>query len=260
MPIPNLRLRRALMGAVAVGAVGVLSAVLLPTSASPRGDGAEETEFHVAGDGTLPETAPPLRAPHEPLSSAERGYAIHLARESMPAKTRDVLGMPGGEVLAADLPPLAERTSARLVTVAVYDYTSDRLHQMVLDLTNRKVLSDQSVPGLQLPPTMAETTVALDLAMRATKPPAFFAQYREITGNPLATPEQVHVVAGVWRAADETTASENATEICGRHRCLQLLLALPSGQYLDTQDFAVDLSGRTVLTTAPAEPEHDHDH
>jgi hypothetical protein len=258
MPTPTLRQRGAVLAAVALGTIGVFGAVLLPTSAapggllsaSPRGEGAHDAEFKVAGDGSLPETAPRLRAPHEPLSSAELGYALHLARDAMPADSQDVLGESGGEVITADLPPLAERTSARLVTVAIYDYTSDRLHQLLVDLTHREVLNDQSVRGLQLPPTAAEATIALDLAMKADPEPAFVAEYRRTTGNPLLTSAQVHVVAGVWRPVIPSAADEQATAACGQHRCLQLLIAVPSGQYLGTQDFAVDLSTRSVLSVS----------
>lgn len=256
MPASRLRQRGMVLTAAALGAVGILGAVLLLTSAapgglpsaSPRGEGTHDTEFQVAGDGSLSKSAPQLRAPQEPLSSAERGYAIHLARAAMPAATQDVLGDPGGEVLAADLPPLAERTAARLVSVAVYDYNSDQLHQLLLDLTHRKVLGDQSVRGLQLPPTAAETTTALDLAMKAGPAPAFVREYREATGNPLQAAEQVHVVAGVWRPAAPLAAKEEATA-CGQHRCLQLMIALLTGQYLGTHDFTVDLSTRSVLRT-----------
>ena len=257
MPTSDLRKRAVVLAAVALGSLGILGAILLPTSAtpgavlsgSPRGEGVHDTEFRVAGDGSLPETAPRLRAPNEPLGSAERGYAIGLARDAMPTDAQDVLGEPGGEVLAADLPPLAERTAARLVSVAVYDYTADRLHQLLVDLTGRSVLSDQSAEGLQPPPTAAEATVALDLAMKADPAPVFTHEYSKSTGNPLLTPGQVHAVAGVWRPAGLSASSAQATSVCGQHRCVQLLIALPTGQYLDTQDFAVDLSKRSVLRT-----------
>jgi hypothetical protein len=244
---------------VLLGVVGTVGAALMPTSASP-GDGREPaTQFHPKGDGSLPSEAPRLRAPDEPLSSAERGYAIHIARTGMPPGARDVLGNPGGEVLLADLPPLSERTSSRQVGLAIYDYTSDRLHQVVVDLTRQTMVSSRSVRGLQLPPTEAETTVALDLAMTADPAPAFLAEYRAIVGTPLLSAEQVHAVAGVWRAVPGRGAPVQPTTACRQHRCLQLLVALPSGQYLSTQDFAVDLSSRRVLPAGPPQGEHSHD-
>jgi len=257
MPTSNPRQRGVVLAAVLLGAVGVLGAVLLPTSASPgsllagppRGEGRHGAEFRVAGDGSIPTSAPRLRAPNEPLSSAERGYAIGLARDAMAADAQDVVGEPGGEVLTTELPPLAERSTARLVSVAVYDYTADQLHQLLVDLTAGSVQRDETVEGLQLPPTAAETAISMDLAMKADPEPAFAREYERSTGNPLLTPAQVHAVAGVWRPAYPSATTELATAVCGQHRCVQLLIALPTGQYLDTQDFAVDLSTHSVLRT-----------
>lgn len=258
------RRRLALLGGVAalcLSGLG-LSAVtlpLLPSLAGPGPAGSDGQFRPVDGDGSLPERAPDLRPADAPLSVAERGYAIHLAQQAMPPGSEDVLGLPGGEVLAADLPPVSERTSARLVAVAVYDYASDRLHQMVADLTDRSVVSDRTAQELQLPPTEAETTIAVQVAMTADPAPAFVAEYRRVTGAALITPGQIQAIAGVWRPVDASAAEGRATAVCGPHRCLQLLIALPSGQYLATQDFAVDLSSRTVLPVGPAEQEHRHE-
>lgn len=260
MTTPTLRRLGTVLTAVALGTVGVLCAVLLPTSATPgtpvsaapRPGTDADARFRAVGDGSLPESAPRLRAPHEPLSSAERGYAYHLAREAMAATSRDAVGNPGGELLAADLPPLAERTSARLVTVAVYDYATDELHQLLLDLTDEAVVRNQATQGLQLPPVETETATALELAIAAKPAPAFVREYRELNGVPLLSPGQVSAVGGVWHPVDERLAAPE-TEVCGPHRCVQLLIALPTGEYLDTQDIVVDLSTRTVLRTQPKE-------
>ncbi|GAA4758445.1 hypothetical protein GCM10023350_50260 [Nocardioides endophyticus] len=258
------RHRGAVLAAVVLGVVGVLCAVLLPTFAAPGGlvPGAlrserahDDTGLRVAGDGSLPETAPKLGAPNEPLSSAERGYAYHLARQAMPADARDILGEPGGELLTADLPALAERTPARLVTVAVYDYATDRLHQLLVDLTHHTIVRDESTQGLQLPPTQAETATALALALEAKPAPAFVAEYRKLSNTPLLVPDQVSAIAGAWRPAAARPTSPQ-TQVCGRHRCVQLMVALPTGQYLDTTDIVVDLSTRTVLRTELEAPSH----
>jgi hypothetical protein len=257
MASPPRRHRRALAAAVALSVGGVLSAVLIPTFAAP-GDPAPsaprdaDAKFRTVGDGSLPETAPRLRAPHEPLSAGERGYAFHLAREAMPAQARDILGEPGGEPISADLPPLAERTADRRVVVALYDYTTDELHQLLLDLTHDTVVERQATQELQLPPTETEASTALELAITAKPVPAFVAQYRQVNGTPLLNPGQVTAASGIWLAeAARPTAAE--TQVCGLHRCVQLLIALPTGEYLDTQDFVVDLSTRTVLRTQRGE-------
>lgn len=245
--------------ALSLPAVGLSPLNALSSEAKP---GPTSNELRpVGGRGALPERAPQLRATDAPLSVAERGYAIHLAQESMPAGATDVLGNPGGEVLVADLPPIEDRTTGRRATVAIYDYTTDRLHQALVDLAAGSVVRSREVRGLQLPPSIAETTIAIQLALAAEPAPAFVAEYRRVIGAPLVAAEQVHTVAGVWRPVDETTkdaAGNGPTKTCGAHRCLQLLIALPSGQYLGTQDFAVDLSSRTVLPVTPVDQEHHH--
>jgi hypothetical protein len=251
--------------AVALGGLVVLGlpalGVPLPSVAgSGRADPSSDTEFRpVGGDGSLPERAPKLRPTDAPLSVAERGFAIHMAQQAMPPGSEDVLGYPGGEVLAADLPPIEDRGTGRRAVVSLYDYSSDRLHQTLVDLAAGSVVRDRDVRGLQLPPTIAEATIATQLALAAEPAPAFLEQYRNLTGSPLVAAEQVQTVAGVWRPLNETAAPVGPTKVCGADRCLQLLLALPSGQYLNTLDFAVDLSSRVVLPVGPAELEHHHD-
>ena len=265
MTTPHLRRLSTVLGAVVLGTVGVLCAVLLPTSATtgspvsaaPRPGTDADTRFTAVGDGSLPEDSPRLRAPHEPLSSAERGFAYYLARDAMPATTRDVSGERGGELLAADLPPLEQRTSARLATVALYDYASDELHQLLLDLTNEVVVQDETTKGLQLPPTEAETATALELAITAKPAPAFVGQYRTMNGVPLITAGQVSAVGGAWRPVDGRRLPPG-TERCGQHRCVQLLIALPTGEYLDTNEIVVDLSTRTVLRSDVEEQRNAH--
>ncbi|QWF24139.1 hypothetical protein KM427_10855 [Nocardioides sp. LMS-CY] len=251
--------------AIALGGVAALclSALALPLLPSLAGPGPSESRsdgrLHPVGDGALPERAPELRSVDAPLSVAERGYAIHLAQQAMPDDATDVLGFPGGEVLAADLPPIEDRGPGRRASVSLYDYTSDRLHQTLVDLAASSVLRSRDVRDLQLPPSIAETTIATQVALTADPTPAFVEQYRRVTGSALIAAEQVRAVAGVWSSADDA-APVGPTKDCGTDRCLRLLLALPSGQYLDTSDFAVDLSSRTVLPVTPVEPEQPHEH
>lgn len=259
------QVRLAVLVAVIVGVVALglpaMGVPLLPSLGERKSpDSSSGTEFHpVDGDGELPERRPQLQPRDAPLSVAERGYAIHLARQAMPRGSTDVLGMPGGEVLAADLPATEDRGDGRRATVSIYDYSSDHLHQALVDLGAGSVVRSREVTGLQLPPTIAETTIATQVALAADPAPAFADEYRRITGSSLVAAEQVHAVASVWRIAADPTAPDGPTKVCGRDRCVQLQLALPSGQYLDTQDFAVDLSSRTLLPVGPGEAEHHHD-
>ncbi len=253
---------RLIVAALAAGALaGGLALQMTPSPADPgptdRPDHHSE-EFRAVGDGTLPEDRPSLREPGAPLSSAERGYAIHRVLASLPDSARDVRGAPGAEILAADLPPDSTRADLRRVQVSAYDYATDRLHQAIVDLPTGLVDQTAVVQGLQLPPSAAETQVALDLALAARPPPAFVRQFQDVTGAPLLAGDQVHVVAGAWVPDDAGPAGHHAEDTaCGPHRCVQLLMALPSGQYLNTTDFVVDLSARAVV---PIQPGDHHEH
>ncbi|WP_300680459.1 hypothetical protein [Nocardioides sp.] len=213
-----------------------------PTSAS--------TAFAVVR-GPLPTTPPRLRAARAPLSTDERGYAVRLALGTLPPTSRDVDGQAGAEVLLADLPLVPTERSRRLVEVVLYDYTDNTTRQATVDLSSGTVASTHSARGVQLPPTPAETGIALQTALSATPHPRFVAEYRSLTHTPLVTAEQVHAIGLTWRstaAALDTTVSG----ACASHRCVRLQIDLPSGRYLDTSDFVVDLTVRRLITTPVA--------
>ncbi len=259
--LASSRVKLALL-AVGVGSVGTLGLTLLPSLAQPGPEQSTSSSgFHPVGaTGALPKHVPRLQSPDAPPSTAERGYAIYLAQQAMPTGSRDVLGNPGGEVLGADLPPLGDRSSRRRIAVSIYDYSTDRLNETLIDLTNKAVVRSREVSGLQLPPTVAETSVATQLALAANPSPAFSNEYLSVTGAPLVAAEQVKTIAGVWSSTNHADETSGRAQACGENRCLQLLFALPSGQYLSTFDFVVDLSSRTVISLAHKGSEHRHEH
>ncbi|MCR1786494.1 hypothetical protein KVF89_28425 [Nocardioides carbamazepini] len=249
--------RHLLASAVAavVLVAGSLFLLWTPSPGAPaHGSASSSDEFEVAGDGTLPEKRPPLREQGAPLSTAERGYAIGLALASLPDSGRDVLDEARAEVLAADLPAVDLRDGRRRVQVTAYDYDDDRLHQILLDLPTGRVISEEALTGVQPPPSTAETQVALDLALTAMPAPAFVDQFRQLTGAPLLAADEVRVIGAAW--APEDGGGSSATRTCGTERCVQLLVALPSGQYLSTDDFVVNLSRRAVTLFPPGGHRH----
>lgn len=207
-------------------------------------DEGKRDAYRVVGDGELPTEAPALGAPRDGLSPEEVGYAIHLATTdpSVPSSAVDVLGAPGPEVLLVGLPDEVE-DGRRLAVVTLYDYATDDGYQQRVDLASAKVTS-QRTSGLQatISPTEAEvaTQVAIDNAGRR----AFAAEFEAAQGVPLVSPEQVRFVAGTFRYNGSTASGE----ACGRQRCAQLLLQLPSGAYLSTSDFVVNLSTKDVIS------------
>lgn len=259
-PTRSLRhLKLSLLAAVLCGGLAVGAQILPSLARSGVEAPSVDVQFRpVDRSGELPDGPGELGEPDAPLSIDERGYAIRLAQDAMPDDARDVLGGSGGEVLAADLPPLDERRPGRRVLVSLYDYRTDHVHQVLIDLAGDSVLRNETVPGLQLPPTTAEAAVATELAIAHDPAPAFMTEYLKVTRSLLLSADQVQPVAGIWRPT--TTAAADSTAGCGTRRCVQLLLALPSGHYLNTHDFAVDLSSRTVLPVSGFEQEQTHDH
>ncbi len=223
----------------------VLAAALVTTAAVGVDRGKSGTDFHVAGDGSLPSERPELRASRAPLSTEETGYALQLASGAPElAGATDVQGRPGPQPLYVDLPPLAESTHGhRQAVVMVYDYTAGRAVQLLVDLRAGAVVSAESDPELRPPLARDEADAAMEIALGSSVRPAFRAQFESVQGIPVLSPAQVGYAAGVW-ADNATTAGAQA---CATHRCARLLVSLPSGDYLDTTDFVVDLTAGSVV-------------
>lgn len=209
----------------------------------PKNDRGEDPGFHVAGDGALPDSPPDLGPARAPLSAEETGYAIHLVTEAVP-QARDVGGRSGPQVLSVDLPrPMEARGATRLATVTSYDYATDRLSQHLVSLSGRTVTSTISEAKTQPPIVPDEADAAMELALASDIPLAFTSQFEEEQGVPLLSAEQISYVAGAW----VYEPSAGAGKRCGVHRCARLLIQSPGGSYLQTDDFIVDLSARTIV-------------
>jgi hypothetical protein len=255
----SLRHRHLALAAAAGGALVGLSLLIGPTLATPASPPTHladtGTEFATIGNGALPTARPSLREGRAPLSIQERGYAATLALRAAGDGRRDVLGNPGAEVLLVDLPLTAPATDARIVLVSLYDYASDRTLQATVNLTRDSVDQISTSDALQLPPSMSETAVALRDALDGDVRARFLAEYERLTGAPLIAPEQVVATGSVWRGTTpQSMGDATDTPPCGAHRCVQLLIALPSGRYLDTSDFVVDLSAHQTIALGRPQP------
>lgn len=222
----------------------VLSRGQAPAASDHREPEKPET-YRVVGDGSLPTHRPALGAPHDPLSAEEVGYALHLATSdgSVPPSARDVRGRPGPEVLVTDLPPGPSGRS-RSAVVTLYDYASDVGYQQTVDLQAGDVRS-RRVAGLPGPMSADEAAEATRIAIHHTPSLPLRKEFEAAMGVPLVVPDQLHYVAGAF-LFDGSTSGGRA---CGRQRCAQLLLQLPSGTFLTTSGFVVNLSTRTVVAT-----------
>jgi hypothetical protein len=159
--------------------------------------------------------------------------AVDTARSSLPAGAIDVHGDSGGELLSVDL--LGDGSAE----VMLYDYAANLTHE--LTVRSGEVLDDRA-GRVQPPPSHDEAISAFGIALERPDPLPFASAFAQRQGVPLVSPDQVSVVAGAWTGDDSRAATD-----CGRHRCVQLVVATPAGDYLDTNGFVVDLSAGRVL-------------
>ncbi|MGH1562151.1 hypothetical protein [Mumia sp. DW29H23] len=220
---------------------------------SAKDEPESRAEFSVAGDGELPTSRPDTRDARDPLSTDEVGYAISVATRDpdLPAGAMDVRGEPGWEVLSVDVPDDEVDDGGRRAVVTLYDYAGDSTQVQIVDLSRGRVVKSHAATRLQRPPSVNETQAAVSIALAADPPLAFTADFEASEGVPLVSPEQITSVAGVWthESADHhghDQGADNGQE-CGQQRCVRLIVATPSGRYLGTTDFVVNLSHRSVV-------------
>lgn len=240
--------RRFRLTVAAALAAAAVAATLTISQAGVTGAEKDVSAFTVAGKGTSPTTRPALRDSRDPLSTDETGYAMQLASTdaSMPKDATNVRGEAGPEFLYLEMPHDVDSTKRQAVAV-FYDYTANRTYRQLVDLTTGRVTSKSAV-RLQPPPSPDETTAAISLAIAAQPPLPFAAQFEAAVGVPLISREQIGYVAGTWVFDGTTTAGST----CGQDRCVRVLATAPSGEYLGTSNFVINLSDRSVINLETA--------
>jgi hypothetical protein len=227
------------------GLIGVVGSALLLTQMGVVG--AEPTtngEFSVLGDGKLPSKRPSLGESRDPLSAAELGYAVSVARSdaSIPDDSTDVRGNKYPQFINAELPRDIE-LSGRKAVITLYDYTSNKAYRQHVDLKSGMVTHSDNSSDLQPTATPDEARVATSIALEHGDTLQFVKQFEDLQGVPLISPDQVAIRAGTW-IADETAVRGRE---CGKERCVELILSTPARQFLNTKDFVVNLSRRSVV-------------
>jgi hypothetical protein len=132
----------------------------------------------------------------------------------------------------------------RLADVYLYDYASDTLINRLVDLGTGRVERSSRQHGVQVPPTAAEVTRALEVVMADPRlGKGIRADYRAQTSKPLTKPSQLHA-QGMAFLASRATGVEGSGKVarCGVHRCVQLFVRIPRGKWVDTSRIVIDLS------------------
>lgn len=183
--------------------------------------------------------------PRDPLSIDEIGYALALAEKSLPASSADVSGERGAELLSVDLASMDPTIETRPVEVTFYDYGNNEVVGVTVELYAGKVADVSSADGLQPPPSPAETYEATKLLVHSADGRKMRTEYTAVTGAQISA-DNVIATGGSYYDTDAVKTDNK----CGEHRCVELQLQDPTGLYLSTTDYVVDLSAGKVIVIA----------
>lgn len=252
--------RRALWGAgMAVAATAALIAVTVPRGASAHDDGSTRNAAASAGasghgqDGgssAVTENDAP-QGPQTglgPLTKDEVDRARSLALQHGAPRNSLTAGRTRGvEYLDADLvePPDAAVSAPRRVEVLFYDYGHDQLVKQTVNLDSGTVERTDTTTGVQPPPSSDETRQAAALLIKDPLGKGLRTDFTAATkGQTLTSPDQLRL-RGMSFDTGEQSAPAGLGK-CGRNRCVRLFTQVKNGPWIDTTDYVVDLSDRTV--------------
>lgn len=191
---------------------------------------------------------------YDPLTPKEVDAVVAAAlqtdgeenRTAMTAGTQEVLLVERRDASKAEY---ASGKWTRQGDVYHYDYDTDTLIHTSVDVASGAVTGVERVQGVQLPLTAREKQRALELIRAETSLwTELAARYQTITGEPLQGFEQLKVKVSVFHADVMPGRLNEAAQMCGQHRCAQVLLFTTEKMLLELTPI-VDLSlGRVVQT------------
>lgn len=129
----------------------------------------------------------------------------------------------------------------------IYDYTTNELKHVIVDLETQEVEVIEKYQGIQLPLTENEITNAYFLAFSQEEVrQQLNEQYRQITGGELTDAAQLEIKAFIFTVDAMPDEVNQFSEECGIHRCAQLQFYTTDNTILDIQPI-VDLSRGIVI-------------
>ncbi|MDI6099290.1 hypothetical protein QLQ12_11870 [Actinoplanes sp. NEAU-A12] len=184
------------------------------------------------------------------LSASEVDRARTIAVDpALSASATDVTGAQGPEFLSSDLTGAgsAQRSggtagAGRQAELYFYDYTANKLVKQVVDLSTGKLAGSYSASGMQPPASQREVAKAVELLLADELGKDLRDRFAAAAGRPFTGPDQIVTTAHTYKARP----SDSGAQQCGQHRCLQLIVQVAGGRYIDLNHIIVDLSGRTV--------------
>jgi hypothetical protein len=245
--------------AIAVAGTAAMVAVTLPmnaagddNSARPQAHSSPSAARQSSPDSSAPGTYAPRAATpahgtgDDPLTADEIARARQAALgadRTLRTTSQDVQGHDGApQFLTADL---TEGDSAgRRADVLFYNYRDDRVVRTTVDLGTGRVVHTESGTRVQPPPTGPEAREALKVLLADPLGDGVRQDFEAATGHPLSVAGQLAVRGMTY---DNPPPGDAELADCdGAHRCVRLFTRLRGGPWIDTRQFVIDLSDRTV--------------
>ena len=203
----------------------------------------------------------------DPLHASERNQALHAAQEVLTAPAE---GSSNGGIKRRELETLlierrreakGANTDTRRADVHLYDYETDTLHSLVVDLKTREVVQTSTTQETQLPLTEIEKRRALQIARSE---PATLkrlkAEYKDVTATPFNASAKIETATFIFRSDSMPDMGGPEAAQCGLHRCAQVLFFTGDHVVMESSP-VVDLSLEQVIGTLSfADSSYLHDH
>lgn len=209
-----------------------------------------------SSDADAPEksesVAPPvvIAAAYDQLSGEEVSYVRYLGAQTADfAAGVDVFGDPGLQFLSTDVAdPQSYTDGQRRLLSLYYDYATNEMVGLLINVTLATVESVQRASGSQPAPTDAETAYAWEILLDSELSEPVATEFAALTGGSALTPGSAEVELTAHSFTSD--AASFGAESCGVDRCVQLLAQVNGGAYLTTSTLVVNLSTRTVLSVS----------
>jgi len=211
-----------------------------PIAADSSDEGAPEKSESVAPPAIIP-------AAYDGLTGDEVSYVRFLGAQSPDfAAGADVFGAVGLQFLSTDVAdPQAYTDGQRRLMSLYYDYTTNELVSMIVNVSTGQVETITRASGSQPAPTDAETALAWELILGSELAQPISDQFAALTGGSALTPASAEVE--LTAHSFTTDAASFGAESCGVERCVQVLAQIDGGAFLTTSTIVVNLSTKSVL-------------
>ena len=166
--------------------------------------------------------------PNDPLSSAEIAKVARLTQPAMSARPTGA-EKGGSKSLEVLLIEQHQEKNApknqRRADVYTYDYQTNELIETLVDLKTSEVLRTQRKKGIQLPLTENEIKRAKEIVFSDEDERQVLAyEYHRITSQQLTDTTELNIKAFTFVADSLPNRTNEASKLCGIHRCAQLML------------------------------------